>query len=140
MRVRKAALATLAVLMAAASAGEAQDALDSAVTRARQAWLQHDMERLVAGSDTMRLNIPGTAAPSLKPGQAARLLDRYVHSAQERGLQLVGVRRLADDHAYAELARAYVVKGTSEEQRERVFLGFRQLDGSWRLREVRITP
>jgi len=138
--VRQTATATLVLLLMAAGAGVAQDALDSAVVRARQAWLGHDTELLVAGSDTMRLNIPGTAAPSLKPGQAARLLDRYLQSAQERSLELVQLRRLAPDHAYAELARAYVVKGTSEEQWERVFLGFRQLQGLWRLREVRITP
>ena len=89
----------------------------------------------------MRLNIPGTAtANSLQPGQAARLLERYLNPSQERELDLVGLRRLAADHAYAELDRSYVVKGTSEERRERVFLGFRRLDGSWRLREVRVTP
>ena len=50
----------------------------------------------------MRLNIPGTVVPSLKPGQAARLLERYVQSARERSLELVGVRRLAEDHEYAD--------------------------------------
>jgi hypothetical protein len=119
----------------------AQDTLEVAVEHARQAWMGHDVDRLVATSDTMRLNIPGTAsAPSLRPGQAARLLGRYLHSAQERRLELVQIHRLADDHAYGELSRAYVVKGTAEEQLERVFLGFRRLDGQWRLREVRITP
>lgn len=119
----------------------AQDDLDAAVERARQAFERHDVEGLVATSDTVRLNILGTAtAASLKPGQAARVLERYLSSSQERELALVGVRRLADDHAYAELDRSYVVKGTSEERRERVFLGFRKLDGSWCLREVRVTP
>jgi hypothetical protein len=129
----------LAVLLASGLA--AQTPLDSAVQQARSAWLGHDVATLVQSSDTVRLNIPGTAtAASLKPGQAARILGRYLRSSQERGFSLVGVRRLADDHAYAELDRAYVVRGTSEERRERVFLGFRRLDGAWRLREVRVTP
>ena len=129
------------VLVALAPPVVAQDALDSAVAVAREALFDHDVEALVATSDTVRLNIPGTAtANSLQPGQAARLLERYLSPSQERDLELVGLRRLAEDHAYAELDRSYVVKGTSEERRERVFLGFRKLDGSWRLREVRVTP
>jgi hypothetical protein len=77
---------------------------------------------------------------SLRPGQAQRLLEQYLGPSEERGLTLVGLRRLADDHAYAELERSYVVKGTSEERRERVILGFRWLGQSWCLREVRVTP
>jgi len=129
------------VLVTLAPSLAAQDALDSAVALAQQAFRDHDVEALVVTSDTVRLNIPGTAtAAALKPGQAARLLERYLNPSQERDLVLVGLRRLAEDHAYAELARSYVVKGTTEERLERVFLGFRKLDGSWRLREVRVTP
>lgn len=129
------------ILVALAPPVAAQDALDSAVALAREAFHDHDAGALVATSDTVRLNIPGTAtANSLQPAQAARLLERYLSPTQERELELVGLRRLAEDHAYAELDRRYVVKGTSEERRERVFLGFRKLDGSWRLREVRVTP
>jgi hypothetical protein len=129
------------LLLTLAPGVAAQDALDSAVVRAQEAFRQHDVDALVETSDTVRLNIPGTAtAASLRPGQAARLLSGYLDPAQERSLELVGLRRLADDHAYAELARSYVVKGTSEERVERVFLGFRKLSGAWRLREVRVTP
>ena len=129
------------ILVALAPPVAAQDALDSAVALAQEAFHDHDAEALVATSDTVRLNIPGTVtANSLQPAQAARLLERYLRPTQERELELVGLRRLAEDHAYAELDRCYVVKGTSEERRERVFLGFRKLDGSWRLREVRVTP
>jgi hypothetical protein len=119
----------------------AQDALDEAVERARAAWMRHEVDALLATSDTVRLNVPGTASsPSMRPGQATVLLEKYLKAAEELGLDLLRIRRLADDHAYAELARAYVVKGTSEERRERVLFGFRQLDGTWRLREVRVTP
>lgn len=118
----------------------AQDALDHAVERARRAWGGHDAETLLATSDTVRLQIPDAASNALRPGQAARLLQRYWATAEERSFDLVELRRLADDHAYAEMARHYVVRGTDEERRETVFLGFRRTEGVWRLREVRVTP
>jgi len=133
-------LAGLTLLSLAPHLG-AQGSLDSAVERARLAFHGHDVPALVQGSDTVRLSIPGTATVvSLKPGQAQRLLEQYLGPSEERGLTLVGLRRLADDHAYAELERSYVVKGTSEERRERVILGFRWLGQTWCLREVRVTP
>ncbi len=140
---RRLALQSLHVLAAllVGSGLSAQDALDEAVERARGAWFSHDVEALLATSDTVRLNVPGTASsPAMRPGQATVLLEKYLKAAEELGLELVRIRRLADDHAYAELARAYVVKGTSEERQERVLFGFRQLQGIWRLREVRVTP
>ncbi|NIM52908.1 MAG: hypothetical protein GTN62_15635 [Gemmatimonadales bacterium] len=118
----------------------AQNELEKAVERARAAWLDHDVEALVANSDTVRLRLPGVRSASLRPGQAARLLDRYLKPSQERTFALVEVRQLAEDHAYAEVARRYVVRGTDEEREETVFLGFRFLDGRWRLREVNVTP
>lgn len=119
----------------------AQGALEAAVERARRAWLAHDMDALVARSDTVRLNLPGVArAASLHPGQAARLLGQYWKPSEEREFSLRELRQLAPDHAYAEIYRRYVVKGTEEERVETAFLGFRLLDGRWHLREVRITP
>lgn len=119
----------------------AQEGLTRAVERAREAFFGHQVGTLLATSDTVRLNIPGTAkSASMKPGQAARILEKYLHSAQERDLTVVRLRTLAEDHAYAELDRSYVVRGTSEERRERVILGFRRVEGTWRLREVRVTP
>lgn len=139
MRMR-AVLVGLAVAATAAPL-EAQDELDRAIGRAREAWLGHEISALLSTSDTVRLDIPGTAtSAAMKPGQAGRVLDRYLNGADERGLDLIRVRRLEADHAYAELARVYVVKGTEEERRERLLFGFRRLDGIWRLREVRVTP
>lgn len=132
-------VACLAVLWPTPAA--AQGGLDEAVGWAREAWLTHDVAALVANSDTVRLQIPGVAvSASLKPGQAARLLERYLKPSKEGTFNLKGVRRLAPDHAYAEVERKYVVRGTSEERGETVFLGFRRIDGTWRLREVRVTP
>ena len=135
-----AALVGLAIATAMGSV-RAQDGLDRAVSQARRAWLGHDLAALLSSSDTVRLEIPGTAtSAAMKPGQAGRVLDKYLKGADEVDFDLVRVRRLEEDHAYAELARVYVVRGTEERRRERVFLGFRQLDGVWRLREVRVTP
>jgi len=111
------------------------------VERARSAWLAHDVGRLVEGADTVRLHIPGVApSASLRPGQAARLIERYLKPTQELSFALRNVRELADDHAYAEVERIFVVQGTDEQRSETVFLGFRRIQGSWRLREVRVTP
>jgi hypothetical protein len=138
---RLAPAAALAAVLLAATDATAQEELGQAVGRAQAAWIRHDVQTLVQHSDTVRLRIPGIAASaSVQPEQAARLLGRYLDPAQERTFDLVDVRHLADDHAYAEVARRYVVRGTDEELEETVFLGFRFLEGSWRLREVRITP
>lgn len=127
--------------LAAAGQAGAQTALDSVVGRATDAWLQHRIRELVDGSDTVRLRIPGVAASAaVRPGQAVRLLEEYLGVAEELGIDLLGIRHVADDHAYAELGRRYQVRGTSEVREETLFLGFRRRDGKWALREVRIAP
>jgi hypothetical protein len=131
----------LVVVGSPAGAQQTADVLEQAVERARAAWLGHEVGDLLRSSDTVRLQVPGIpASAAMKPGQAGMLLQQHLKAAKEIGLDLVRIRRLAEDHAYAELARSYLVKGTSEELNERVFFGFRRLAGTWRLREVRITP
>ncbi|UCG88250.1 MAG: hypothetical protein JSW71_06805 [Gemmatimonadota bacterium] len=130
----------LGVLCSLPSVGTAQDDFKQAVESAQQSWLSHDMGALVSGSDTIRLRIPGIApSASLRPGQAARLLDQYVEPAQELSFDLSGTRELSEDHVYAEMIRVYVVKGTDEQREEIVLLGFRVVGGRWSLREVRVT-
>ena len=117
------------------------DTLETAVEQARAAWLAHDVRRLVAHSDTVRLRLPGVAASAAtRPGQAARLLEEYLSAATEQEFTLRELRYVQADHAYAELSRRYAVKGTADVREEMVFLGFRQVNGQWRLREVRIAP
>lgn len=122
-------------------AAEAQDDLTAAVTAAREAWLAHDIPTLLEGSDTVRLHLPGVAqALSVRPAQAIRLLQAYLKAAEEHAFRLREIRHMGEGHAYAELERVYVVKGTSEERAETVYIGFRRVEDVWRLREVRITP
>ncbi len=134
-------LGVLALLLVLPPRLQAQSTLEEAVAEAREAWKAHNMAVLVSKSDTVRLHLPGVAmSAALKPGQASKLLGEYLEDAEELEFELRNVRQLADDHAYAEMSRVFVVKGTTEKRMETVFLGFRILAGEWSLREVRITP
>jgi hypothetical protein len=135
------------VLFAALSLGFAEpgfgqdELLAEAVQVSQEAWLRHDVRALVSKSDTVRLHIPDLPpSASLRPGQASRLLGKYLSPTEEISFELENVRQLADDHAYAEVRRVFVVKGTVEEREETVFLGFRRIRGMWSLREVRVAP
>ena len=142
IRVGYAAAVTAVLLFGLAEPASCQNRLlAEAVQVAQEAWLRHDVDALVSGSDTVRLHIPDLPpSASLRPGQASRLLDRYLSPTEEMSFVLLNVRELADDHAYAEVQRVFVVTGTVEEREETVFLGFRLIQGAWRLREVRVTP
>ncbi len=131
----------LALMFVSPAGLKAQSTLEEAVAEAREAWKTHRVAVLVSNSDTVRLHLPGIAmSAALKPGQASKLLGEYLEGAEELEFELREVRQLADDHAYAEMSRVFVVKGTTEKRMETVFLGFRILAGEWSLREVRITP
>jgi hypothetical protein len=129
-----------AVLGLVPRSAAAQDPLEAVVGRAREAWLGHDVRALVANSDTVRLRLPGVAASAAtRPGQAARLIEEYLTTAEEQDFSLREIRYVQPDHAYAEFSRRYAVRGTADTREETVFLGFRQTGGQWRLREVRIS-
>ena len=136
------ALAVGAVLLGATGAPAAcQEGLERAVERAREAWLAHDANQLVAGSDTVRLRIPGVAANyAMRPGQAARLLGQYLEASEDDSFTLREIRPVGTGHAYAEFERRHTVRGTDDRRAETVFFGFRHVDGVWRLREVRVAP
>jgi hypothetical protein len=124
-----------------AAAQARNDSLSTVVEQARVAWLGQKVRALVAHSDTVRLRLPGVAASaSTRPSQAARLLEEYLSAATERDLTLREVRYVQADHAYAEFSRRFAVRGTDDLREETIFLGFRRVDGSWRLREVRVAP
>ena len=68
-----------------------------------------------------------------------RITLQYLSSADEVSFELHQILTASEDHRYAQLVRKYVVRRTTDERAETVFLGFRRVEGRWRLREVRVT-
>ena len=116
----------------------AQDGLVTAAESAARAWLAHDAARLVGRSQALVLQIPG-ADPSAALGraQAIELLRRHFQSATERTVAVATAREVEAGRSVVELDRHYVVRGTADQRRESVFLGFRLVQGEWILSEVR---
>ncbi len=125
---------------AAPTAVSAQMDLEEIVELVRKAWLRHDYEELLASSDTVRLQFPEIGRQQgVPPAHAARVLREYLSSADEVSFELHQIHTASEDHRYAQLVRKYVVRRTTDERVETVFLGFRRVAGRWRLREVRVT-
>lgn len=127
--------------MLAASRAEAQGTLSAAAERAKQALSVHDAQALVGQSSNVVLQIPG-ADPSSPLGrpQAVELLRRYLRPAEERGLDVTAIREVEPGKGFIELTRRYVVSGTTELRHETLYLGYRKMDGEWRLVELRSAP
>ncbi len=119
----------------------AQSSLAEAARRARDAWLAHDAQGLVAQSPTLVLQIAG-ADPSAALGraQAAELLRRYFRAAEERSLDITAQREVEQGRGFVELERVFVVAGTADLRRETLFLGFRRQGERWVLVELRSAP
>lgn len=127
--------------MALAIPASGQVTLSDAAARAKQALSAHDAEALVGASSNLVLQIPG-ADPSSPLGrsQAIELLRRYFRPAEERGLDVTAIRVVEPGKGFVELARRYVVAGTTELRRETLFLGYRLQGRDWRLVELRSAP
>jgi hypothetical protein len=122
-------------------AAAGQSTLSEAAARAKQAVSAHDAPALVGKSSNVVLQIPGADASSpLGRSQAIELLRRYLRPAQERGLDVTAIREVEPGKGFIELTRRYVVSGTSELRHETLYLGYRLLDGEWRLVELRSAP
>src|SRR5512145_1754380 len=104
--------------MFAISGAAAQSTLSDAAARAKQALSTHDAQALVGQSSNVVLQIPG-ADPSSALGrpQAVELLRRYLRSAEERGLDVTTIREVEPGRGFIEIARRYVVAGTTELRR-----------------------
>lgn len=137
----KSGLGLLLLAVARSSPLAGQATLSAAADRAKQAWTAHDPEALVGKSSNIVLQIPG-ADPSSALGrsQAIELLRRYMRPAEERGLDIATIREVEAGKGFVELARRYVVAGTSEVRRETLFLGYRFQFDEWRLVELRNAP
>lgn len=132
-------LSALTVVVAFATVPAlAQGDLVAAAAAAARAWQAHDAAALVGRSPALVLQIPG-ADPSAALGraQAIELLRRHFQSAAERAVNVSTTREVEAGRGVVELDRHYVVRGTSDERRETVFLGFRLVQGAWILSEVR---
>lgn len=141
MRLNLRLLVVLTVTGLAPGVAAAQADLAGAAQRAAAAWLAHDATTLVGRSSAVVLQIPG-ADPSAPLGraQAVELLRRHFQSAAERRVDVAATREVEAGRGVVELDRHYVVRGTSDERRETVFLGFRLVQGQWMLSEVRTAP
>lgn len=123
------------------TAGRAQATLPEAAERAKQALQAHDPQALVGQSSSLVLQIDGADASSpLGRAQAVELLRRYLRPAEERGLDVAAIREVEPGKGFVELIRRYVIAGTVEPRRETLFLGFRLVNGEWRLAELRSAP
>lgn len=115
--------------------------LDGAVEEARQAWLAHDVERLIGASDSIRLEVPDfSGASAIRNAQAAHVLERYFATVKEVGLDIREIRDVDSTHAFAEMDRRHAVEGTSDTEEETLFLGFISVNGNWQLSEIRVAP
>ena len=138
MPVKRIAAVYLLIIGLAARPAAAQTGLVAAAESAARAWLAHDAAGLVGNSQALVLQIPG-ADPSAALGraQAIELLRRHFQSATERNVVVATTREVDAGRGVVELDRHYVVRGTSDQRRESVFLGFRLVPGGWILSEVR---
>src|SRR5438445_9439910 len=114
------------LMLLPAARADAQSTLPDAASRAKQALLAHDAQALVGQSSNLLLQIPG-ADPSSPLGraQAVELLGRYLRGAEERGLDITAIREVESGKGFVELTPPYVVSGTAEGRRGRLFLGYR---------------
>lgn len=131
----------LGILLALPRVIAGQSSLSEAAERARQAITTHDAQALVGQSSNLVLQIPGADPSSpLARAQAIELLRRYLRPAEERGLDVTAIREVEPGKGFIEITRRYVVSGTTELRRETLYLGYRLLDGEWRLAELRSAP
>jgi len=131
----------LAIALALPRGIAGQGSLSEAAERAKQAITAHDAQALVGQSSNVVLQIPGADPSSpLGKAQAIELLRRYLRPAEERGLDVTAIREVERGKGFIEITRRYVVSGTTELRHETLFLGYRLLDGEWRLAELRSAP
>lgn len=107
---------------------------------ARHAWLEHAVDRLVAGSLEVLIQLPGTepSAP-VSRSQAAALLQDYLARFEEVAVEVRATREGERGTAYVELGRRYRVPGTQEVRTQTLLLSYQKLGVTWVLTELRIS-
>ena len=117
------------------------DSLMVAARRAAAQWLAHDFAGLVGGGEAVMVHLPGAEPSSpLRPAQAAELLRSFADGTRELDLIVLVVRSVDPDRAYVEAQRAFEVRGTDVRRSQSLYFGFRRVDKSYRLVEIRALP
>jgi hypothetical protein len=131
----------LLISLAASPAPGQSASLEKTANQARDAWFGHEVSRLVRGSDSILVQLPG-ASPSVPVSrdQAAALLREFFRTSEEVQTDLGRVRKSGNDRALVEILRQYRVTGTMEVRRHSALLGYSLVQDSWRLVELRISP
>lgn len=130
----------LGALTASPVAGQSSS-LQKTADQAREAWAGHQIGRLILGSDSVLIQLPG-ARPSVPVTreQAAALLRDFFRGSEEVQTDLGRVRRSGSGKALIEILRQYRISGTLETRRLSALLGYALVGGTWRLSEVRVSP
>ena len=131
----------LLVTLAASPAPGQSASLDKTAASARDAWFGHEVNRLVRGSDSILVQLPGASpAGPVSRDQAVALLRNFFRTSEEVQTDLGRVRKSGNDRALVEILRQYRVSGTMEVRRHSALLGYSLVQDSWKLVEVRISP
>jgi hypothetical protein len=139
--MRRALLLAFLVASVGSPAAGQSGSLDKTADQAREAWYGHQVARLVRGSDSILVQLPG-ARPSLPVtrDQAAALLRDFFRGSEEVQTDVGRVRRSGTSRALIEIIRQYRVSGTLDVRRHSALLGYALVDATWRLAEVRVSP
>jgi hypothetical protein len=118
---------------------QAQELLREEAQVVLGAWTTHDAAGILAGADSILLNLPG-AQPAAPIGrqQATALIRGYLGGTSEEALTLQAVRSTGRDRGFAELARRFRPAEGSASRTETILLGFRLEGEQWRLDELRV--
>ena len=122
-------------------AAQQMDSLLGAARRAARAWRLHDFAGLVAGSPGVMVRL-GRTEPSapLRPAQAAQTLQAFAGGADEIEVEVLAVRLVDANRAYAEVQRTFSVRGTASRGVQTLYVGLRLGEGVYRVVEVRLVP
>ena len=133
-------LALLVVSLRTPAAAQS-GSLDKTADQARDAWYGHQIQRLIRGSDSILVQLPG-ARPSLPVArdQAAALLRDFFRGSEEVQTDRGRVRKSGTTRALVDILRQYRVSGTLDVRRHSALLGYTLIDATWRLAEVRVSP
>lgn len=137
--MRRVILLLVALLGVTGRLGAQDPALAQVATLASEAVRRHATDQLVAGSDRVRVLVPGSEpSAALGRAQAAAMLSAWLAPAEELGATVRAARELSGGRGYVELDRRYRVGGSRVERRQTVLLAYQRLEERWILTELRV--